>query len=366
MVYPHGKEAALEMIQNAPPPASASRWSLRSLPLGVYVFLGVFVLRLIVLVRLTESPLLLPAQGDMHFYNEWAQRIIRGEWTDERAFYGLPLYAYLLAALYMVFGYSPFIPGFVQALLEGATAAIIVRIGRGVFATRVRGTVEGDRRLQFGTAIGLLAAAGWAVYLPAQSYSVILMPTVWLVFVFWWLVSEIVGRVSRPGPGWFFAVGCAVGFSAMGIATILFLVPLVVAAVAIRWGVGDAKHQDWRVRAIAVLLFLFGLFVGTSPASLHNRFVARDPVLLSAHSGVNLWIGNNPGANGYPRFPPGLRAGQQAMLKDSITGAEAAAGRPLKRSEVSAYWSAKAKAYIRENPIAWLRLLDGQDCELLE
>ncbi|MEO5720447.1 MAG: tetratricopeptide repeat protein, partial [Chthoniobacterales bacterium] len=55
--------------------------------------------------------------------------------------------------------------------------------------------------------------------------------------------------------------------------------------------------------------------------------------------------------------PPGLRAGQKAMLADSITGAEAAVGRPLMRSEVSAFWSAKAKAYIAENPATWLRLL---------
>ena len=34
------------------------------------------------------------------------------------------------------------------------------------------------------------------------------------------------------------------------------------------------------------------------------------------------------------------------MLKDSIDLAEAAAGRSLKRSEVSDYWSAKARAYI--------------------
>ena len=80
-------------------------------------------------------------------------------------------------------------------------------------------------------------------------------------------------------------------------------------------------------------------------------------MFLSAHSGVNFWIGNNPAANGYPRFPPGLHAGQTAMLADSITGAEAAVGHPLKRSEVSAFWSAKAKAYIAENPADWMRLL---------
>ena len=96
-------------------------------------------------------------------------------------------------------------------------------------------------------------------------------------------------------------------------------------------------------------MIMAGVFLGASPAWIHNYFIAHDPVFLSAHSGVNFWIGNNPVATGYPRFPPGLHAGQEAMLKDSITSAEKAAGRPLKRSEVSAYWSKKARDWIREH-----------------
>ncbi len=51
----------------------------------------------------------------MHFYNAWALRILRGEWTNHYAFYGLPGYPYLLAGIYKAFGYSPFLPGFLQA-----------------------------------------------------------------------------------------------------------------------------------------------------------------------------------------------------------------------------------------------------------
>ena len=50
--------------------------------------------------------------------------------------------------------------------------------------------------------------------------------------------------------------------------------------------------------------------------------MAHDRVILSAHGGINFWIGNNPDANGYPRFPPGMRAGQAAMLEDSIRSKE--------------------------------------------
>src|SRR5438477_4915268 len=95
-----------------------------SIPIGAYIFAGVFLFRLIVLVRLTASPFLLPGSGDMHFYNDWAQRILHGQLTDHQAFYGLPLYPYFLAALYKLFGYSPFIPGCLQIAADSGTAVL--------------------------------------------------------------------------------------------------------------------------------------------------------------------------------------------------------------------------------------------------
>ena len=80
-------------------------------------------------------------------------------------------------------------------------------------------------------------------------------------------------------------------------------------------------------------------------------------MLLSAHSGLNFWIGNNPVANGYPQIPPGLRASQQGMLTDSIRIAEETAGHRLSRAEVSRFWSDKANAFIHEHPRQWLGLM---------
>ena len=336
--------------------ANPSRaWSLKSIPPSVYVFLGVFVLRLVVLVRLTESPFLLPAQGDMHFYNEWALRILRGNWSEHTAFYGLPLYAYLLAGIYQICGYNPFVPGLLQALCEGGTAVLLYKLGAHCFAvvqTEDSGCEKGPRIPvpRRPETIGLLAAVGWAFFLPAQAYSIILMPTAWLVFIFWFVVWQIVKR--RQAPEWWglLLLGALMGFTAMGVATILFLVPLVLATLFLRW------QGSFPRRMVGAVLVMGGVFLGASPAWIHNCFVAHDPVFLSAHSGVNFWIGNNPVATGYPAFPPGLRASQAAMLQDSITIAEREAGHPLKRSEVSAYWSEKARSWIRANPAAWIRL----------
>jgi tetratricopeptide (TPR) repeat protein len=325
----------------------------RSLGLAHYIFAAVLLLRLFVLLRFTDSAFLLPNSGDMQFYNEWARQILRGHLTDGHAFYGLPLYAYFLAGLYWLFGYSPFVPGVVQAGLEGGTAVIIYKLAVRVFGHEANGPSGFRYR---GECIGIVAALGWAFFVPAQTYAVILMPTAGLVFVFWFVVWQLVSRstLSRTRV---FLLGILIGFTAMGIATILFLVPLLLGAIVLQSTSRGNLRNSWLSGSTAVLLAFAGIGIGTSPCWIHNYFVAKDTVLLSAHSGINFWIGNNPIATGYPRFPPGLRAEQKGMLLDSIAQAESAAGHPLKRSEVSAYWSAKAAAYIKANLATWLKLV---------
>src|SRR6266404_61170 len=350
-----------------PPVKSLKPGRRHALSLSHYLFAAVFLLRLIVLVRLTSSPFLLLNSGDMHFYNEWAQRILHGQVHEDQAFYGLPLYPYLLASLYALFGYSPFVPGFLQAILDGGTAVLIYKLAVKIFGTSAplgRPSIakpENGPRNFFGRyrgeCIGVLAVLGWGFFLPEEAYSAILMPAAGLVFVFWFVVWQIVRRRDAPTPLAALALGVLLGFTAMGIATILFLVPLLFVAFFFKWNWTGDRRRIWLAKGAATGLVFIGIGIGASPCWIHNYFIARDPVFLSAHSGVNFWIGNNPLATGYPRFPPGLHAGQKAMLEDSITTAEKAAGRSLKRSEVSAYWSEQARTYIKNNFEAWLKLL---------
>jgi tetratricopeptide (TPR) repeat protein len=315
----------------------------------------------IALGHLTISPFLMPERGDMHFYNEWAQRILHGQLTDHLAFYGLPLYAYLLAFIYKVAGYGPFFPGLLQAGLDAGTAVILYKLAVRIYSepTRPVDSAEKDNPVflrKKGELIGTIAAVGWTFFAPAQAYAVILMPSVWFVFAFWLLVWFIVRTSAAPSAGACFGYGLLVGFAAMGVATILFLVPLILAAVFLK-PAASTNTNAFFSRLTATLLVFCGIGIGAAPCWVHNYVLARDPVLFSAHSGVNFWIGNNPTATGYPRFPPGLHAGQEAMLADSIKAAEKAVGRPLKRSQVSAFWSAKANNYIRSHFRDWLNLL---------
>jgi Flp pilus assembly protein TadD len=314
-----------------------------SLGYGHYIFAATLLLRLFSLSRLNASPFLLPSGSDMQFYDDWAKQILHGHWSDHQAFYGLPLYPFLIALLYQIFGYSPFVPGFFQACFDAGTAVLIFNIT--VRVTMWRGGGPG----RTAHVAGIIAATGWALFVPAEAYSAILMPTAGAVFVFWLLVWQIIRTETAPSSRRYFVYGLVLGFSSMGVATILFLVPLFLAAIFCR------QTNAARSATAAVLLFI-GVIAGAAPCWIHNFAVARDRVFLSAHGGINFWLGNNPQATGYPHFP-GLHAGQGPMLRDSIEQAEATAGRALKRSEVSRYWSGKARDYIAANPAAWLRLL---------
>ena len=288
----------------------------------------------------------------MKFYADWAARIAQGRWSDGQAFYGLPGYAYCLAGLFVVGGVNPMLVGMIQVGLEAMTSVLIFKIARKVFAE-----LQNSERGSIPTVVAALASLGWVFYLPAQTFSTILMPSAWLVAAFWscvwWLVKARAPSTSRP----WFAFGMFIGVVAMMVATILFLIPLFLAAIVQRVASADRLPLRLSKMALATALLFAGVLAGTSPAWLHNYFVAKDPVLLSAHGGLNFWMGNNPDATGYPKIPEGLSAGQEGLLRDSITRAEEAAGRKLKRSEVSKYWSGKADAWVRGNRGAWLALM---------
>ena len=220
------------------------------------VFLVALTVRLWVLCRAADTPEFLPNQGDMKFYNDWARRIASGVLTDHKAFYGLPGYAYFLAAIYKVVGFQPYIAALLQVVTEAFTATLIFRLAPLAFA---RQTEPDDSRSL--TLMSTLAALGWVFYVPAQAYGTVLMPTVYLIaafwFVVWWCLRR---RVVRPSPGKFFGLGLLMGVVAMMVANILFLIPLVLAAIWLRheWGSPYARPFTSRARVLASAAVVVG------------------------------------------------------------------------------------------------------------
>jgi 4-amino-4-deoxy-L-arabinose transferase-like glycosyltransferase len=193
----------------------------------LWLFIGLFALlyRLLVLIPFSSTPYFLPTGEDMKFYHDWALRVMDGRGTDGGAFYGLPGYPYLLAALYTVFGIGSWSVAIFQCVLDSLTAVVIGRLAFECF-----GNLPPSTRL----AGSGLAALGWITFLPAQTYSVILMPTSIVVAAFWGTVWWVVSRGGRATWKTWSAIGLCIGVVSMAVATILMLLPLLAVAVGVR------------------------------------------------------------------------------------------------------------------------------------
>jgi tetratricopeptide (TPR) repeat protein len=335
-------------------PTNSVRPSSRISP-AVWLFFLAFGIRLFVLIRLSQSAHFIPDGDDMQFYSDWALRITHG-WTDPQAFYGLPGYAYFLAGIFtLVGGFDPFTVGLLQSVMDAAISVLLYKLSLVIFRSDPHS--GGGALSSRGAQIGIAAALGWALFTPAQAFATIMMPTVWLVLAYWlcvwWAVKTETSSWWKPWLG----LGIFIGIVATLVATILFAVPILIAAIFRSVDRGRPLGARMPKIVAAIIVLVGGPFVGASPVWIHNYFIAGEPVMLSAHGGINFWIGNNPTANGYPKMPPGIRATQEGLLRDSITLAEKAAGKKLTRSEVSKFWSAQANRYIHDHFFSWLELI---------
>jgi 4-amino-4-deoxy-L-arabinose transferase-like glycosyltransferase len=132
------------------------------------VFVLCFGVQLLILSRFAASPFFLPESDDMQFYNEWGKRVLQGRFTDYQAFYGLPGYAFVLAAIYFVAGYNPFAVGLIQAALSALVAVLLIRIARKCFS---KTTLGSESESSAAIVIGVAAGLSWMLFQPAQCFS---------------------------------------------------------------------------------------------------------------------------------------------------------------------------------------------------
>lgn len=276
----------------------------------------------------------------------------------------MPGYAYALAGVYtLVGGYHPQDPhpavlliGTIQALFHAGTATFLFLLCRRIFGG------SGSPGNARGTLLGAAAAACWAAFTPAQIFSAIHMPSAWVICAFWGLLYWLIGiRQSGNASCWhpWVWIGLIVGVVATLIATVMMLLPISIAAIILTVARDQRGAQRLLRSAAGIGMLFLGFFAGCSPCWLYNYFVAKDRVLFSAHDGVNFYVGNHQGANGYTKIPSELRSSQEEMLTDSLTIPQQALGtpNPLPRSRVSQYWKDKAHLWISGDRIAWLKLL---------
>lgn len=293
-----------------------------------------FGLRLAYLLPLRGQPLFDEPHRDSIEYVDRARGILGGDfWGSGVYFHSAPLYPYFLALVMGPAGATGlWWVRVVQALLSGLTAGLLALTGRRLF----------------GQAAGLATAVLAVLYAPFLFYSGELLE-ITLTLFFLALLAWVLAGEKLAGPQ-LFASGVLLGLAALGKPNLLILAPVVLVAVGFLRPLRRPAAWPWRHG----LLLLAGIAITVGPIALRNRIVGDDWVLISSNGGINLFIGNNPTANGGFQVPTAM---QYDLQGSSRRVAAAALGREVKPSEASDFWAKRAWAFMTQRPGAELKLL---------
>ena len=282
--------------------------------------------------QLHDHPLLQPVgRLDSGVYVELARSVAAGDLalraaTGGQPFFLAPLYVYFLGLPFALFGGSLVAAKVLQVLV--GTAAV--------------GLAHAAARPWLGRPAALAAAALLALAGPVVFHEAILLQAALDPFLIA-LALLAVSRALRADAWRRWAIaGAAIGLFALNRPN------------ALAWGAGLlialplARGLTRGAREAAALAL--GLALGIAPATLRNLAVSGEPVLVSSHGGLNLYIGNRAEADGTYRHVPGVTPDIRGQARDARRVAEAAAGRSLSAREVDAHFRELALRWIAGHP----------------
>ena len=321
----------------------SGRSGLRSLLLLPEVqLLAILVLalatRIAVLLSLARFPWFsYPLAADASVYDSMARAFARGDYLiGTEPLRMSPAYPFLAGAVYRLLGDGPWAIRCVQAVF-----GLIL----------VAATWDTARRLLNPTAA---AVAGVAVALfgPLLFHEAQILadaPAAALAAVALWATIRAMVRGEERPSRWTL-VGLVTGVVGLFRPNaVLLVVPLLVGSLWTRPG----RNRGWRVGAA-----LIGFLLGLSPTPVRNVLATGHPTLFAAHGGINLYVGNGPGATGSFNVPAEMPQANAPRSQFAVFHevAERDLGRPLSEEAADRYWTDRTLAYVSEHPMQWIRL----------
>lgn len=226
-----------------------------------------------------RDPLFSVPVVDAFFHSSQARAILAKGWLlpGSGAFYKGPLYSYLLAVLYAVFGESAGVAAArLLSLIAGSLSIFLV--------ARIARSFGGDRA-------AWVAGICAAVYGTAIYFDVTLLLTPLVTLFLLWAADRLLTAADSP------ELPLAAAGALLGLVTITRANGLLVVVAAAGWAAWQARSGRWpglpAWRAAALLLVPAVLVI--SPVTLRNTFLEHDPVIVSWNGGINLFMGNDPG-----------------------------------------------------------------------
>jgi len=272
---------------------------------------------------------------DSYYYDQWAQRVVAGKGYGPMPFYMAPLYPYVLAGIYKVFGHDVGI-------------VYVLQMGIGLFNTYL---VYVLARRFFGHGAGVAAMVVMNLYGPlVYLESKVLTETLAICLNLLGIVTFL-GAIESGRARSFLISGVVLGLSIVCRPNALLTVVLFMIWVVVRcwrW-----ERFWWRSFVPLVL----GVVLMIAPVTVRNYVVGKDLVVLTSNGGIVFYQANNPGANGVSTALGGFSGSIMTQQAEEMEIASKALGRSVKPSESAAYWFRRGLEFVREEPGAFAKLI---------
>ncbi len=299
------------------------------------------LLRLVYLIELSQWPQFAVPMIDEKWHWEWAHEIMQSSFWGEQSWFRAPLYPYFLAFLAAVTGSSIFWSKLLQTLLCVGTIFFTYRLANHLFSRTV----------------AIVAGLIYAVYGTLIFYeTMFLIPVLFLFFVVWGMYRFVVYFDSKVTVTWLLT-GAIFGLAAIARPNVLLVIPFLILWKLIRSDRGTALGR----RLIMPVIMLCGALAVVAPVTIRNLIVTGDFVLISSQGGINLYLGNNPNADGLTMLMPEVDLDESVSWRQFGVQTKAAAeqetGRSMTDAELSAFWTSRAVDFIAANPSHFLELV---------
>ena len=299
-------------------------------PIFFILLLGL-IIRVAFLISYYASPDWARLVVDADFHHRWAMAISGGEIIGHDAFIRGPLYVYLLGAVYFIFGPS---------LLAARILGMIIGLASVWLTYLIAFRLCGQKT-------ALWAAMLHAFY-PVLIYfeSELLVEPLFLFLMECSILYFLKALESfKPKP--MILTGIFIGLAAIARPIILGLVPLYLIWLFVS---NSNRRQNVKAAAIIVISMIFII----APVSIRNLAVSGQWTTVAASGGINLYIGNNPQADGVSAVFPGI--GSNWEMKDIRQLAEKQTGKEMTTADLSSYFGSKAEDWILGHPLSFAGL----------
>lgn len=302
----------------------------------LFIVLSAFIIRLIYLLQIESiSSFYYPIMDEQ--YHIYLANIIINSNLPAEPFYRAPLYPHLLAFLMKASSGSLFTVRFIQIILGSFLPLLIYQLGLTIFTQRIA-----------------FASMVVAVFYPTFLYydTTLLITPIMVLLTTLFTIQLYKCQFSPNRILNFIVAGLLLGICGLARPNILIAGPVLIiwALLILKPSIGLNKS------IIRYALIGFASLLIILPITLRNYQVSGDPVFIAWQGGYNFYLGNNNQATGWSATAPGIDQSWEGGYLQSISIAEQAKQKRLKKSEVSDFWYDLALNEIKQSPSNFIAL----------